>query len=88
MIGVVRHWLSQLGCMQVSYYSLLPRLTHLAFGMLGSCATHNISSARALMVRPQSLEYSLGSTPTRSQGQISGCISILLYAHWQQAISE
>ena len=25
-------------CMQVSYYSLVPRLTHLAFGALGACA--------------------------------------------------
>ncbi len=26
---------------QVSYYSLLPRLTHLAFGMLGACAVRS-----------------------------------------------
>ena len=59
--------------MQVSYYSLLPRLTHLAFGMLGSCATQNLSSAKALTVGPQSRECFPKSTPTRSQGQISGC---------------
>ena len=40
-------------CMQVSYYSLLPRLTHLAFGMLGSCAIQDFPSARTLLVISQ-----------------------------------
>ena len=36
---------------QVSYYSLLPRLTHLAFGMLGACAIRSPGTTHFLVGR-------------------------------------
>lgn len=36
---------------QVSYYSLLPRLTHLAFGMLGACAARDPGATHFLVGR-------------------------------------
>ena len=50
--GVAQSSAEQDVCLQVSYYSLLPRLTHLAFGMLGSCAIQNPTSAKKLLVSP------------------------------------
>ena len=47
--------------MQVSYYSLLPRLTHLAFGMLGSCAIQNPASAEKLLVNATPYVDALGA---------------------------
>ena len=34
---------------QVSYYSLLPRVTHLAFGMLGVCAVRSPGTTHFLV---------------------------------------
>lgn len=46
-------------CMQVSYYSTLPRLTHLAFGMLGASAIQSPRSNNFLVLSPRLLTSGL-----------------------------